>query len=173
MITFFRGPKMLFNLSKNLNKLSKKYQWYSKLRKLDAFGQKYACVSTIYTYDDNCQKEGFHTHSLLMLRHFPFATVLPIVKIVRFLNSECSSSHGHHGTCYNEKECHEAGGEPQGTCANGFGVCCVGEYMKWLRRPRNSYYFECHATVQPLRNWGAVTCMLGDHVPCSNKEFIL
>ena len=29
------------------------------------------------------------------------------------------------GTCFTRNQCHQAGGLPLGTCAKGFGVCCV------------------------------------------------
>lgn len=29
------------------------------------------------------------------------------------------------GTCFTNEECDEAGGEVDGNCASGFGVCCI------------------------------------------------
>ena len=36
-----------------------------------------------------------------------------------------SSSAGKNGTCYAQDECENKGGTGYGTCAGGYGVCCV------------------------------------------------
>ena len=44
----------------------------------------------------------------------------------RFPNGACmSSSAGKNGTCYAEDECKNKGGTGYGSCAGGYGVCCV------------------------------------------------
>ena len=44
----------------------------------------------------------------------------------RFPNGACmSSSAGKNGTCYAEDECSNKGGTGYGSCAGGYGVCCV------------------------------------------------
>ena len=44
----------------------------------------------------------------------------------RFPNGACmSSSAGKNGTCYAEDECTNKGGTGYGSCAGGYGVCCV------------------------------------------------
>ena len=47
--------------------------------------------------------------------------------IVQFPNDVCtsSSSSATIGTCYTTSECASRGGGAEGTCAAGFGVCCV------------------------------------------------
>ncbi|XP_063852275.1 uncharacterized protein LOC135095399 [Scylla paramamosain] len=45
--------------------------------------------------------------------------------IVTFDNGPCHAKTGEHGTCFSQKECDGLGGSASGTCANGFGVCCV------------------------------------------------
>ena len=32
------------------------------------------------------------------------------------------------GTCYTAEECSDKKGKASGSCANGFGVCCVSKY---------------------------------------------
>ncbi|KAK7066142.1 hypothetical protein SK128_026521, partial [Halocaridina rubra] len=49
----------------------------------------------------------------------------PVVQIVTFENGPCTAASGETGTCYSQKECSNEGGSASGTCANGFGVCCV------------------------------------------------
>ena len=36
-----------------------------------------------------------------------------------------SSSAGKNGTCYAQDECENKGGTGYGSCAGGYGVCCV------------------------------------------------
>jgi len=49
-----------------------------------------------------------------------------VFQIVRFNNEECEGSDGNKGTCYTAAECSaKSGGTAKGSCAQGFGVCCV------------------------------------------------
>merc|ERR1719245_758076 len=52
---------------------------------------------------------------------------LSLFSIVQFPNEECtgSSSTTTYGTCFTSSECSTKGGSSDGTCAVGFGVCCV------------------------------------------------
>ncbi|KAK4303843.1 hypothetical protein Pmani_024188 [Petrolisthes manimaculis] len=49
----------------------------------------------------------------------------PMMQIVTFENGPCESANGDHGVCFSQKECEANGGTASGTCANGYGVCCV------------------------------------------------
>ena len=42
--------------------------------------------------------------------------------------TKCTAEQGGNGTCYNKEECTNKGGVASGTCANGFGVCCLCEF---------------------------------------------
>jgi len=49
-----------------------------------------------------------------------------VFQIVKFNNEECMASNGGTGTCYTAAECSaKSGGTASGSCASGFGVCCV------------------------------------------------
>jgi len=49
-----------------------------------------------------------------------------VFQIVKFNNEECTGTSGDSGTCYTAAECSAlSGGSAQGSCASGFGVCCV------------------------------------------------
>jgi len=50
--------------------------------------------------------------------------LLPIFQVVRFPNDICSGT-TRNGTCYTAEECSTKGGTNDGTCASGFGVCCI------------------------------------------------
>ena len=54
----------------------------------------------------------------------------------RFANGPCSSG-TRNGTCYTEAECESRGGANSGTCAAGFGVCCISE---------TKYFHTCKQT---------------------------
>jgi len=50
--------------------------------------------------------------------------VLPIFQVVKFPNDPCTGT-SKNGTCYTSEECSNKGGTNEGTCASGFGVCCI------------------------------------------------
>merc|ERR1719483_1893628 len=50
--------------------------------------------------------------------------LLPIFQVVRFPNDICGGT-SRNGTCYTAEECSTKGGTNDGTCASGFGVCCI------------------------------------------------
>merc|ERR1711971_1003251 len=50
--------------------------------------------------------------------------VLPVFQVVKFPNDVCSGT-TRNGTCYTAEECSNLGGTTDGSCASGFGVCCL------------------------------------------------
>merc|ERR1711935_653487 len=50
--------------------------------------------------------------------------ILPVFQVVKFPNDVCSGA-SRNGTCYTSEECSTKGGASDGSCASGFGVCCV------------------------------------------------
>ena len=59
---------------------------------------------------------------------------LNLITWVKFDNTECAATSGDNGTCFTSNECSEIGGTADGTCATGFGVCCL------LQVDMSSYY---------------------------------
>lgn len=51
--------------------------------------------------------------------------LLSSFQIVRFPNDVCIGSNNRNGTCYTSQECSNKGGTSSGSCADGFGVCCM------------------------------------------------
>ena len=47
--------------------------------------------------------------------------------LLRFRNGPCFPGGALNGTCYTMAECDQRGGTNGGTCAGGFGVCCISE----------------------------------------------
>merc|ERR1719330_1215133 len=50
--------------------------------------------------------------------------VLPVFQVIKFPNDVCAGA-TRNGTCYTAEECSTKGGTSDGSCASGFGVCCV------------------------------------------------
>jgi len=50
--------------------------------------------------------------------------VLPVFQVIKFPNDVCAGA-TRNGTCYTSEECSNKGGASDGSCASGFGVCCI------------------------------------------------
>lgn len=48
-----------------------------------------------------------------------------IFQVVEFPNDYCEGDNSKNGTCYTKEECEDKGGVSSGSCAEGYGVCCV------------------------------------------------
>jgi len=48
-----------------------------------------------------------------------------IFNVVRFPNAACEGSNANMGTCYTAEECEDNSGTASGSCADGYGVCCI------------------------------------------------
>lgn len=57
-----------------------------------------------------------------------FFAVLSLFTIVSFQNDPCTSGTGNNGTCYSSSDCSRLGGSSSGSCASGFGVCCLCKF---------------------------------------------
>ena len=63
-----------------------------------------------------------------------------IFQVVRFPNEACGSANNFNGTCYTASECSSLGGSSSGSCASGFGVCCVFSLACGGRTNANTSY---------------------------------
>jgi len=52
---------------------------------------------------------------------------IAIFNVVKFQNTECTGGNNNPGTCYTTEECEDRKGTADGTCAEGYGVCCIFE----------------------------------------------
>ena len=60
-------------------------------------------------------------------------SVFSLFNVVSFKNEGCRSNSGttgisgvnRNGTCYTSSQCRNKGGSASGSCASGFGVCCL------------------------------------------------
>jgi len=71
------------------------------------------CV-TVYALEEEADSEGKSRVGKL----------LPIFQVVRFPNDVCTGT-TRNGTCFTAEECSNIGGTNEGSCASGFGVCCI------------------------------------------------
>merc|ERR1719429_316932 len=63
-----------------------------------------------------------------------------LFSVVQFPNNVCSTTSGtfSNGTCITSSECSSRGGTAQGSCAAGFGVCCIYTYSESGSRITNN-----------------------------------
>merc|ERR1712038_824383 len=64
---------------------------------------------------------------------------LPVFQVVKFPNDVCKGS-TRNGTCYTAEECSTKGGASDGSCASGFGVCCMFALSCGGSAPENQTY---------------------------------
>lgn len=87
--------------------------------------------------------------------------VLPIFQVVRFPNDVCTGT-TRNGTCFTAEECSSKSGTNEGSCASGFGVCCVISLScGGSSSNNNSYIVQSSTTTAP-----ATPCVY-DICPCS------
>ncbi|XP_014219686.1 uncharacterized protein LOC106647697 [Copidosoma floridanum] len=67
--------------------------------------------------------------------------LLSLFTLVRFENNICVGSSGENGTCISPAECAQRGGLASGTCANGYGVCCIVSVSCGQSTYDNNTYF--------------------------------
>jgi hypothetical protein len=80
-------------------------------------------------------------------------------QIVRFPNDVCVGTNSRNGTCYTSAECSDKSGTSAGSCADGFGVCCVflitscgsssSENITYWTKPTSQTAGTCDLTVCP------------------------
>merc|ERR1712172_25059 len=76
--------------------------------------------------------------------------ILPVFQVIKFPNDVCSGA-TRNGTCYTSEECSTKGGASDGSCASGFGVCCVFALACGARACDNQT-FLVQASVTTLTN---------------------
>ena len=61
-------------------------------------------------------------------------------------NSACQGSVGasRNGTCFTAEECSEKGGLNGGACAEGYGICCIGNLL-------SENYALCYRNFQNVK----------------------
>merc|ERR1712203_863338 len=75
-----------------------------------------------------------------------------IFNVVRFPNDVCNTKTAMNGTCYTAEECSDRDGVATGTCADGFGVCCVISLACGATTSENCTYLTLAATASVAGN---------------------
>jgi len=75
-----------------------------------------------------------------------------IFNVIKFQNGICTANDGKNGTCYTDTECDELQGIPGGSCAEGYGVCCVFSLRCGQQSSENCTYFQSSGTEQGACN---------------------
>merc|ERR1711936_531094 len=90
-------------------------------QKMGRFYEMKVFLSTLFLLILSCNAQD-EEHSLKPTQERD--SKLSVFQVVKFANGICKGS-SRNGTCYTAAECSNIGGTKDGTCADGFGVCCI------------------------------------------------
>merc|ERR1712018_865832 len=90
-------------------------------------------------------------------------TGLGIFNVVTFPNQPCTATSGLNGTCLTADECTSVSGTSSGTCASGFGVCCVVSKTCGESSSTNNTYLDQSTTT-------ASSSCINDNLVISNPS---
>jgi len=94
---------------------------------------------------------------------------LSMFNIVRFPNDACDGG-SRNGTCYTKEECSNKGGTEDGSCAEGYGVCCTFVVSCGASLSENNTFFESegeeksHCSVQVCKASSSIVQLRLDFV---------
>lgn len=102
---------------------------------------------------------GFFFKCTLLLAFATLTTAqLSFFNVVKFPNAHCDGG-SRNGTCYTAEECSDRGGVNSGSCAEGYGVCCViqvacggssSENCTYLVQAQTSTPSDCSYKICPM-----------------------
>lgn len=89
---------------------------------------------------------------------------LSVFQVVKFSNSICAGS-ARNGTCYTSAECSAIGGTKDGTCADGFGVCCIVILTtSGSSSVNNTYIYKASGTTYSTGDHKYTICPCSDNI---------
>jgi len=94
---------------------------------------------------------------------------LSMFNIVRFPNDACDGG-SRNGTCYTKEECSDKGGTEDGSCAQGYGVCCTFIVNCGASVSENNTFFESegeeksHCSIQVCKASSSIVQLRLDFV---------
>ncbi|XP_077301690.1 uncharacterized protein LOC143922340 [Arctopsyche grandis] len=83
---------------------------------------------------------------------------LSLLTLVTFPAESCAAASGNNGTCMSPEDCYRRGGSADGTCASGYGSCCVFMATCGSMTAENGTYFVNQG--YPARFDGTASCQL-------------
>jgi len=88
-----------------------------------------------------------------------YEKAIGIFNVVSFPNDVCiSGTNSRNGTCYTQEECASRNGVASGSCADGFGVCCIITLTCGQTTRENCTYLTQTASNTPETNTGSTGC---------------
>merc|ERR1712072_1557674 len=77
---------------------------------------------------------------------------ISIFNVVKFKNDVCAGGGNQNGTCYTAEECSAIDGTASGSCAEGYGICCIVSLVCGSTSKQNCTYLVQAATTAPKTN---------------------
>merc|ERR1712211_5512 len=96
--------------------------------------------------------------------------MVSIFNIVKFKNDPCEADDDKSGTCYTEDECADRQGTASGSCAEGYGVCCVFSIGCNAQKNENCTYFQ--STGTPTGACNARICPCASNICQLRLDFL-
>lgn len=84
--------------------------------------------------------------------------LISVFQVVKFKNDVCKATSAKNGTCYTSQECSNIGGSSSGSCADGFGVCCVMTLTAGGSSSLNNTYIVQTTFVAPSQKYKICPC---------------
>lgn len=72
--------------------------------------------------------------------------LVSVFQVVKFKNAHCTAT-PKNGTCFTSAECENIGGTSSGTCADGFGVCCIVTLTSGQSSSQNNTHISLTSTI--------------------------
>jgi hypothetical protein len=77
---------------------------------------------------------------------------ISIFNVVKFKNDVCAGGGNQNGTCFTAEECSAIDGTASGSCAEGYGVCCIVSLECGKSSKQNCTYLVQSAVTAPTTN---------------------
>merc|ERR1711953_462465 len=130
-------------------------------QKMGRFYEMKVFLSTLFLLILSCNAQD-EEHSLKTTQERD--SKLFVFQVVKFANGICKGS-SRNGTCYTAAECSNIGGTKDGTCADGFGVCCIVILTtSGSSSVNNTYIYKASGTTYSTGEYKYTICPCSDNI---------
>merc|ERR1711953_305577 len=130
-------------------------------QKMGRFYEMKVFLSTLFLLILSCNAQD-EEHSLKTTQERD--SKLSVFQVVKFANGICKGS-SRNGTCYTAAECSNIGGTKDGTCADGFGVCCIVILTtSGSSSVNNTYIYKASGTTYTTGEYKYTICPCSDNI---------
>merc|ERR1712020_22172 len=130
-------------------------------QKMGRFYEMKVFLSTLFLLILSCNAQD-EEHSLETTQERD--SKLSVFQVVKFANGICKGS-SRNGTCYTAAECENIGGTKDGTCADGFGVCCIVILTtSGSSSVNNTYIYKASGTTYTTGDHKYTICPCSDNI---------